>query len=182
MDKKLFKERLRIARKEKGLSQAQLADLVKIAQNTVSSYERDGGIVPGVDIAVALADELNVSLDWLTGRTQNKERINHISGEEFLEHLLDTVSADCVGTFFYDNDGKHHDFLELGELEEGNGFYRFFLKVQSRDANDLHEKMKELAASDNVLASELSANSYQTIRNALKLEIIKKFSYMFEGR
>lgn len=182
MDKKLFKERLRMARKESGLSQAQLADAVKIAQNTVSSYEREGGVVPGVDIATALADELNVSLDWLTGRTQSKETINRITGEEFLEHLLNTVSADCAGTYFYDNNGVAHDFLELGDIRSESDFYCFSLKVQSKDANELYEKISELITSDNVLLSKLSTRSYQTIRNALKLEIVKKFSYMFKGR
>lgn len=61
--------RLRSARTEAGLSQAQLAERIPgVTQAHVSQWE-SGRRTPHIDSLVKLADALSVSLDWLTGRT-----------------------------------------------------------------------------------------------------------------
>lgn len=62
----MYGKRIRQARKEKGLTQKQLADKVYIHQNMISAYER-GTIVPPFTTVIAIAKVLEVSLDWIAG-------------------------------------------------------------------------------------------------------------------
>lgn len=62
-----FGERLRGLREARGLTQEQLATAVKMNATRLSDYE-SGKIVPRVEKAIALAEELDVSLDELVGR------------------------------------------------------------------------------------------------------------------
>ena len=60
--------RLRAKRREKGLTQDALADLVDKGVNTVRYYEYDT-IIPTVSGLAKIAKVLDVSLDWLiTGK------------------------------------------------------------------------------------------------------------------
>lgn len=59
-------ERLKELRKDKGLSQKELADQLSIGWKTVSSYET-GNSSPDDDMKVAIARFFNVSLDYLLG-------------------------------------------------------------------------------------------------------------------
>ena len=70
MDYKLFSERLKKARADKGWSQIKLADAVGVRQNTISGYENSAGEKgnsPKLDVAARIAECLDVSLDWLVG-------------------------------------------------------------------------------------------------------------------
>jgi transcriptional regulator with XRE-family HTH domain len=58
-------------RKEKGLSQTDLANELGIHKNVLGRYER-GEATPSVDVARKIADLLNVSLDFLTGKVDEK--------------------------------------------------------------------------------------------------------------
>ena len=60
--------RLKELRKEKGLSQIQVAIYCDITEKAYQNYElmtRE----PKLEILIRIADYYNVSLDWLTGRT-----------------------------------------------------------------------------------------------------------------
>ena len=59
--------KLREARKEKGLKQADLAKIVHVSLQTISGYET-GYAQPPIDILIKLADALQVSTDFLLGR------------------------------------------------------------------------------------------------------------------
>lgn len=64
-------KRLKALRKEKGLSQIQVATYCDITENTYQNYElmtRE----PKLEILIRIADYYNVSLDWLTGRTDKR--------------------------------------------------------------------------------------------------------------
>ena len=68
----IFSERLKRARWEKDWSVAKLSEVSGVLDCTISAYER-GKSGPGLYNAVRLADALGVSLDWLAGRTDEKE-------------------------------------------------------------------------------------------------------------
>lgn len=55
------------ARRERGLSQAQLAKRAKIGIQTISRIER-GHTIPSIETMIALAKALKVSLDTLVER------------------------------------------------------------------------------------------------------------------
>jgi len=54
-------------RKEKGISQTDLASQLGIHKNVLGRYERNE-VFPSIDIARKIADILEVSLDYLTGK------------------------------------------------------------------------------------------------------------------
>ena len=54
-------------RKEQGISQTALADRLGIHKNVLGRYERDE-VKPSIEIARKIADILDVSLDYLTGK------------------------------------------------------------------------------------------------------------------
>lgn len=66
---KLFSERLKELRLEKGLSQAELAEKLnnEITHSAIGLWEL-GKRIPNLSAVVLLADFFNVSLDYLAGR------------------------------------------------------------------------------------------------------------------
>ena len=70
-----LKENLRMLRKERGWTQAELAKKLKIRQYNISDYEI-GRIEPNINTLIKLANAFEVSLDYLVGR----------NGEEDLEN------------------------------------------------------------------------------------------------
>lgn len=69
--KKLFGQRLAQLRERRGLSQRQLAALVGIRGPSLAEYETQA-TWPSVPTLIALADVLDVSLDWLCGRVDHR--------------------------------------------------------------------------------------------------------------
>ena len=65
-------ENIRSLRVDAGLTQKQIAAQLGISQNTYSQYEI-GVLKYPVDVLIKLADLYNVSLDYLVGRTGQKE-------------------------------------------------------------------------------------------------------------
>lgn len=61
-------ERIRLLRKERQLSQQELARIVRTSKSSINMYER-GEREPGVPMLEALADCFNVDMDYLTGRS-----------------------------------------------------------------------------------------------------------------
>ena len=69
--KEILAERLRQCRREAGLTQWQVAVYCDITEKAYQNYElmtRE----PRVDVLVRIADIYDVSLDYLTGRTDKK--------------------------------------------------------------------------------------------------------------
>lgn len=66
-----FEERLVTLRKEKGVSQAELGEVLGVTRWSVLNYEA-GKNRPDYDGLIALADFFDVSLDYLTGRKDEK--------------------------------------------------------------------------------------------------------------
>lgn len=67
---KPFYLRLKETRKEKLLTQEELAERANISRVMVSRYET-GTVIPTVDVLVSLADALDVTTDYLLGRSDH---------------------------------------------------------------------------------------------------------------
>jgi len=63
---KIFGERLKEIREEKGISMSELARQIKTSQQNISRWE-SGEIVPSAEAVVALCLYFNVSADFLLG-------------------------------------------------------------------------------------------------------------------
>ena len=68
-----FSERLLQLRKEKNITQKQLASALNLSEVGIQNYE-GGRRKPAYDILIALADYFNVSLDYLVGRSDVPDR------------------------------------------------------------------------------------------------------------
>ena len=66
-------ERLKMLRKEKRMTQMELAELLNQSLRAYQYYEA-GTRHPEYDHLLALADFFNVSLDYLVGRSETRER------------------------------------------------------------------------------------------------------------
>ena len=65
-------ERFKAVRKEKRLTQKQVATGIGVAEQQYQKYEY-GERVPSALVLIALADYFGVSIDYLVGRTDNLE-------------------------------------------------------------------------------------------------------------
>lgn len=63
-------ERIKLRRKQLGLSQNDLADLVKTSQQQIGRYEKDENS-PTADYIVAMATALETTSDWLLGLSED---------------------------------------------------------------------------------------------------------------
>lgn len=63
-----FSNTLQALRTESGLSQQQLADILKVSKSRISMYEQ-GRREPDLEMLIIIADYFDVSLDYLLGRT-----------------------------------------------------------------------------------------------------------------
>ena len=72
-NKEIFSLRLKELRLAKKLTLEQLGREIGVIKQTVGHWE-SGIRIPSLEVAVALADYFNISLDYLVGRTDKKER------------------------------------------------------------------------------------------------------------
>ena len=87
-------------RKQDGLSQTALAQRLGIHKNVLGRYERNE-VFPSIDIARKIADILDVSLDYLTGKVDiemdktTRKRILEVSkfGEDDRNHIFSVIDA-----------------------------------------------------------------------------------------
>ncbi|WP_435790305.1 helix-turn-helix domain-containing protein [Clostridium sp.] len=81
-----FSERLQLLRKEKGLSQEQLAELLNVSRQSVSKWE-SGQTYPETDKLIILSDLFEITLDYLL-RDKNTECVANIDVESDKEEEL----------------------------------------------------------------------------------------------
>ena len=68
----IFNERLKLLRKERGWTQVKMAEKLSVAMRNYQRIEADGN-TPNYANLIKLADIFDVSLDYLTGRTDKRE-------------------------------------------------------------------------------------------------------------
>lgn len=83
-----FSDRLKELRKEKGLTQKDLAKVLYVNQSAISKYEL-GTNSPENKFLVQLADYFNVSTDYLLGKSDI--RTNNKCKEELIEKKLKEI-------------------------------------------------------------------------------------------
>lgn len=99
-----FGDNMMLIRKKKGLSQAALGKLIGTSGDVIGRYER-GDIKPSIEVVSKIADALEVSVDYLIGKTSqviDKEamrRLEDISklpeeNKSFILNLIDMALRD----------------------------------------------------------------------------------------
>lgn len=73
LNQEIFSTRLRELRKSKGQTLLQIADAIASTKATIANFENCNKR-PSLEMAIALADYFNVSLDYLVGRSDDPTR------------------------------------------------------------------------------------------------------------
>lgn len=98
-DLNLFPSRLKEARIKADISQKELSRRTGIAPATLSSYESTENFKnPTIDKVAAIADALNISIDWLCGIDENESRTSTFTIKQILECIVTLISDDA---FYY---------------------------------------------------------------------------------
>ncbi len=143
MDKiKLLPMRLRTLRETLNLSQSSFAESVGLKQQTYSAYE-NGSNKPPVDVIIKIAEEYNVSIDWLCGFSNLLKKKVELSTCADILHLifeiglLDGIEIDSG--FFKDTG---HNPREI----DPDLSYQFFMMIYFNDTtiNDALTKWKKM--------------------------------------
>lgn len=101
----LFGENLRKLRKEKNLTQKQLAEHLGVTARTIGYYE-SGQRFPSPETINRIADFFDVSLDWLFGRTNIRTPIMPIMK---ISEKADNYNNDLL---------NEEDYISVEELKE----------------------------------------------------------------
>ena len=99
-----FGDTMMLLRKKKKLSQAALGKLIGTSGDVIGRYERSD-IKPSIDVVIKIADALEVSIDYLIGRsnieldkdvTERLQRISALTSEDkiFLYNMIDMALRD----------------------------------------------------------------------------------------
>ena len=81
-------ERIMIIRKQKGLSQGQLGKKVGTSGDIIGRYER-GVMSPSIDVIIKISDILEISIDYLVGKTELMIDPKTLKRLESIERLPD---------------------------------------------------------------------------------------------
>ena len=68
----MFGERLKALRKEKRITQEQLAAIIGVERSSIGKYEGKSQIIPSDDVKTKIAEYFGVSIDYLLGRTEER--------------------------------------------------------------------------------------------------------------
>ncbi|USG64652.1 helix-turn-helix domain-containing protein [Brevibacillus ruminantium] len=111
----MLSQRLRTARRAKGLTQEELAEKVRTTKGTISNYENNHSSPPN-EMLTQLADILHVSTDWLLGRVDDVSAASAdaaVTGaNRTLDDLLQEKIDDPDDYYFLDG------YLEASEEEK----------------------------------------------------------------
>lgn len=126
-----FKDRLRSLRKEKKITQSELAKHMNIAISTISMYEK-GNRNPDLETLKIIADYFNVDTDYLLGRSPVKLKYDFS---------------------LYQKNYNDYEILESSSIEEINGIDNVLMKEAIDESNELFELnmviLKKKGISDN---------------------------------
>lgn len=95
MERMSFGSKLSMARKEKGLSQEQLAVRLGVTPQAVSKWER-GSSYPDLELLAGLCDIIECSGDFLLSRDTAKTRLTEDRNEKTAERLLSKAIAEPI--------------------------------------------------------------------------------------
>lgn len=122
-----FAENLKQLRKEKQLSQEELAEILDVSRQAVSKWEQGIGY-PEVEKLLLLSSKLNISLDSLMATEVTQESNTpkqHVIGTITITSPIERVIATChkVMSSQKMSGGKSSPQYALFGKSEGNGFF-----------------------------------------------------------
>ena len=154
-----FGDQLMKARKDKHLTQKELADRLGISQNTVSVYEK-GKSLPDLGTAARMASVLDVNLDWLCGNENSLTEKKGITAAEWMAYLLKLLNDPPQ----YRDKTNMIDYLEYADGS-------FAVLFRGHIMTDFFNQIKAV----NKLISSIETSTY----NGLQQSVINRFALYF---
>lgn len=112
--------RLKSLRKEKGMTQEELAQKLNVARTTISSYESNGIQAP-YDKLIAMSEIFGVTVKYLTGESNSRiENVHDIQDiGQVIDKLVDNLSSKDI-IVKLDGIKLNHEIKEMiaGQLKE----------------------------------------------------------------
>lgn len=105
-----FGEHIATLRKRKGISQSDLGKAVGTSGDIIGKYERDE-VKPSVEVAARLADALEVSLDFLVGKSSfdvDSKTLKRLQDIQKLNDQDKSTVLEMVDAFLRDRKTKKH--------------------------------------------------------------------------
>ena len=84
-----FGDRLKELREEKDITQKDLGKIINISDRVIGYYEANDRFPRDENVLKTIADYFNVSVDYLVGRTDNREFFDDIVAESKIPYNLD---------------------------------------------------------------------------------------------
>lgn len=129
-----------LLRKEKRMTQQELADALKITRSALSMYE-SGNRIPPDDVKEAIADFFNVDMNYLFGKTpiRNSYRENEWNDEHIYQSLdMDYIRVPLYSSLCCGNGG----FVDDNIIE--------YIPVPSKDLKPNHQYFCQYASGDSM--------------------------------
>lgn len=168
-------EKIKLKRKELGLSQTDLANKVGLKFGTISKYEKDEISIPSNTLKL-IADVLNISTDYLLGATSMENPKEYLektlSNYELTETEYDLTVTELINTRTFNLDllnSTNENMSKLSKVyKEIFNIYMNYIETNSleNEINDF-EKMKNINAS-------VDEKFIEMLKSLDKNKIIKK--------
>lgn len=111
-----FGERLRRLRKDRDITQGQLAEVIGVVPSAVGKYERIPQSYPSVEALIKIADYFNVSIDYLLKGVQAAPSVeNNLNGQMLNSSF---VQANHGGVVFNREQSISPEAMELLHIYE----------------------------------------------------------------
>jgi len=105
-----FGEHITTLRKRKGLSQGELGKAVGTSGDIIGKYERNE-VKPSIEVAAKIADALEVSLDFLVGKSSvevDSKTLKRLQDIQKLNEQDRSTVLEMVDAFLRDRKTKKH--------------------------------------------------------------------------
>lgn len=114
----MINKRLIELRKKRKLSQQELSKRIGIARSTLAGYENNSR-EPDIDTLQKIADFFDVTLDYLTGRTDDPTGYpNHLKDLPPMERLAEFIKENDFKDLYFNRSGDYFDDLTSEEVDE----------------------------------------------------------------
>lgn len=122
-----FSDRLKLLRKERKITQKELAEIINLSSGAIAMYET-GNRTPDKEVLSAIADFFDVSLDYLLGRTDERSPADKIKAAisddpELMEFWEELQKRDELQLLFkqtkdLDKEGIHQIIRIIKAIED----------------------------------------------------------------
>ena len=104
-------ERIKQLRKEKGLTQSQLADLLGVTDKAVSKWEV-GETNPDISLLPKISEIFNVTLDYLlVGKKEENLSLDDMDATKRFHYLIKKDDVDSFSKYYYGGVGKENSLF-----------------------------------------------------------------------